>query len=252
MNEPTLEKMKDMKFFGMLRAFRTSLENGQTNGYTTDEMIAFLIESEWDERHNRSIQRHITNARFRYKANIEELYYPQERNLNKNQLLRYADCSFIEKKEDILITGSTGIGKSYIASALGHQACTLGYRVLYANTTKLFARFKMAKADNSYMRELAKVERQNLLILDDFGLQPLDSQNRQTLMEIIEDRHGKSATIITSQLPVKQWYDIIGEKTFSDAILDRIVHTAHRIELKGESLRKKLITQNERTNETNE
>lgn len=252
MNEPTLEKMKDMKFFGMLRAFRTSLENGQTNGYTTDEMIAFLIESEWDERHNRSIQRHITNARFRYKANIEELYYPQERNLNKNQLLRYADCSFIEKKEDILITGSTGIGKSYIASALGHQACTLGYRVLYANTTKLFARFKMAKADNSYMRELAKIERQHLLILDDFGLQPLDSQNRQTLMEIIEDRHGKSATIITSQLPVKQWYDIIGEKTFSDAILDRIVHSAHRIELKGESLRKKLITQNEKTNETNQ
>lgn len=252
MNEPTLEKMKDMKFFGMLRAFRTSLENRQTNGYTTDEMIAFLIESEWDERHNRSIQRHITNARFRYKANIEELYYPQERNLNKNQLLRYADCSFIEKKEDILITGSTGIGKSYIASALGHQACTLGYRVLYANTTKLFARFKMAKADNSYMRELAKIERQHLLILDDFGLQPLDSQNRQTLMEIIEDRHGKSATIITSQLPVKQWYDIIGEKTFSDAILDRIVHSAHRIELKGESLRKKLITQNEKTNETNE
>lgn len=252
MNEPTLEKMKDMKFFGMLRAFRTSIENGRTNGYTTDEMIAFLIESEWDERHNRSIQRHITNARFRYKANIEELHYDQERNLNKNQLLRYADCSFIEKSENILITGSTGIGKSYIASAIGHQACILGYRVLYANTTKLFARLKMAKTENSYMKELAKIERQRLLILDDFGLQPLDSQNRQMLMEIIEDRHGKSATIITSQLPVKQWYDIIGEKTFSDAILDRIVHSAHRIELKGESLRKKLIIQNEKTYETNE
>ncbi len=246
MNESTLEKMRDMKFFGMLRAFRTSIENGQTNGYTTDEMIAFLIESEWDERHNRSIQRHIANARFRYEANIEELHYDPDRNLDKNQFLRYADCSFIEKNENMIITGSTGIGKSYIASALGHQACILGYRVLYANTTKLFARMKMAKSDNSYMKELAKIERQHLFILDDFGLQPLDNQNRQTLMEIIEDRHGKSATIITSQLPVKQWYDIIGEKTFADAILDRIVHSAHRIELKGESLRKKPVTQNEK------
>jgi len=240
MNTDTLEKMKRMKFFGMLRAFKTSLESETIKDYTTDEMIAFLIESEWDDRHNRSIQRGVTNARFRYKASIEQLHYEHDRNLSKNQMMRYADCSFITKNENILITGSTGIGKSYIASALGHHACSMGYRVLYANITKLFAKLKMAKADNSYMKELAKIERQHLLILDDFGLQPLDAQNRQSLMEMIEDRHGKSATIITSQLPVKGWYDVIGEKTIADAILDRLVHSANRIELKGESLRKKL------------
>lgn len=240
MNTTTLEKMRQMKFLGMLRAFKTSIESETVKDYTTDEMIGFLIESEWDDRHNRSIQRGITNARFRYKASLEELHYDHDRNLTKNQMLRYADCSFIEKYENILITGSTGIGKSYIASALGHHACSMGYRVFYSNITKLFAKLKMAKADNSYMKELAKIERQHLLILDDFGLQPLDAQNRQTLMEMIEDRHGKSATVITSQLPVKGWYEVIGEKTIADALLDRLVHSAHRIELKGESLRKKL------------
>lgn len=245
MNTDTAEKMRRMKFFGMLRAFKTSIESETVKDYTTDEMIAFLLESEWEDRQNRSIQRGITNARFRYKASIEQLEYDHDRNLTKNQMMRYADCSFIGKCENILITGSTGIGKSYIASALGHQACAMGYRVLYSNITKLFAKLKMAKADNSYMKELAKIERQHLLVLDDFGLQPLDAQNRQTLMEMIEDRHGKSATVITSQLPVKGWYDVIGEKTIADAILDRLVHSAHRIELKGESLRKKLNNKTE-------
>jgi DNA replication protein DnaC len=251
MNTETLDKMKRMKFLGMVRAFKTSLENDGINHYTTDEMIDFLIQSEWDERHNRNILRTVTNARFRYKATMEALHYEYNRNLDKNQILRYADCSFIRKNENILVTGSTGIGKSYLASALGHQACLSGFHVLYANITKLFAKLKMAKADGSYVKEMTRIERQQLLILDDFGLQPLDNQNRQTLMEIIEDRHGKSSTIVTSQLPVKQWHEVIGEKTIADAILDRIVHTAHRIELKGESLRKNLNDNNEKSNENN-
>ncbi|PWK77073.1 IstB-like ATP binding protein [Mucilaginibacter oryzae] len=132
-----------------------------------------------------------------------------------------------------------GIGKSYIASAIGHQACILGYRVFYASTPKLFAKLKMAKADGSYMKEVARLERQQLLILDDFGIQPFDAQSRAALMEIIEDRHGKTSLIITSQLPVSKWHEVIGEKTIADAILDRIVHDAHRMELKGESMRKR-------------
>ena len=135
--------------------------------------------------------------------------------------------------------GSTGIGKSYIASALGYQACSLGFKVAYHNAPKLFASLKMAKADGSYLREIAKIERQQLLILDDFGIQPLDAQSRSALMEIVEDRHGKGSIIITSQVPVNKWYEIIGEKTIADAILDRIVHESHRLELTGESLRKK-------------
>ena len=131
------------------------------------------------------------------------------------------------------------MGKSYIATALGYQACIQGYRVMYFNTTKLFSMLKIAKADGSYLRTLAKIERQNLIILDDFGLQPLDSQNRIALLEIIEDRHNKGSIIVTSQIPVKGWYEIIGEKTIADAILDRLVHQSHRIELEGESMRRK-------------
>lgn len=135
--------------------------------------------------------------------------------------------------------GSTGIGKSYVASAIGHQACIQGYRVFYASTPKLFAKLKMAMADGSYIKEIAKLERTQLLILDDFGIQPFDAQSRAALLEIIEDRHGKTSLIITSQLPVSKWFEVIGEKTIADAILDRIVHVAHRIELKGESMRRK-------------
>ena len=242
MNATTLEKMRKMKFFGMVRAFKTSLESGKNEDYTPDEMIANLIESEWEDRQNRNIERQLKNARFRYKAAIEELHYHTSRNIDRNQIMRFAECSFIDKHENILITGSTGIGKSYIASALGHQACSLGYKVLYHNTAKLFGKLKMAKADGSYIKEVAKIERQNLLILDDFGIQPFDTQSRAALMEIIEDRHGKCSIIITSQVPVSKWHEVIGEKTVADAILDRIIHEAHRLELKGESLRKKQNT----------
>ena len=137
-----------------------------------------------------------------------------------------------------MITGCTGIGKSYIASALGNQACLKGYKVFYTNITKLFAKLKMMKADGSYLREISRIEKQDLLILDDFGLQPLDNQNRAALMELIEDRHGRKSTIITSQLPVKEWYDVIGEKTLADAILDRLVHDANRVDIDGDSMRK--------------
>ena len=239
MNEATLQKMKNMKFYGMMRAFSTTLESGQTSRYTPDEMVGFLVESEWDERHNRKIDRGLKNAKFRYKANIEDLIFDQKRNLDKNEVHRLADCTFIGKKQNIIITGSTGVGKSYLASALGYQACINGYKIIYSNTSKLISKLKMAKADGSYIREMLRIEKQDLLILDDFGLQPFDAQGRASLMEIVEDRHGKSSLMITSQVPVKQWFDLIGEKTIADAILERFVHDSIRIELKGESLRKR-------------
>jgi DNA replication protein DnaC len=242
MNELTLEKMRKMKFFGMFRAFKTSIESGKTENYTPDEMISSLIESEWDDRKNRGIERQLTSARFRYKASVEELQFESDRNIDKNQILRFADCSFINKFENILITGSTGIGKSFIGTAIGHQACCLGYRVIYHSTPKLISKLKIAKADGSYIKEMAKIEKQNLLILDDFALQPFDAhdaQGRAMLMELTEDRHGKGSTIITSQLPVSKWYEMIGDKTMADAIMDRIIHQSHRVELKGESMRKR-------------
>lgn len=239
MNETTLEKMRKIKCYGMYRAFKTNLESGTVQDYTTDEMIAHLVESELDDRQNRSIEQKVKNARFRYKAALENLSYTANRNIDKNQIMRLTECSFIDKCENILITGSTGIGKSYIASALGHHACSVGYKVIYYSAPKLFAKLKMTKADGSYIKEIAKIERHQLLIIDDFGIVPLDAQSRAALMEIIEDRHGKSSIIMTSQVPVNKWHEVIGEKTVADAILDRIIHQAHRLELKGESLRKK-------------
>jgi DNA replication protein DnaC len=239
MNETTLEKMRKIKCYGMYRAFKTNLESGTVQDYTTDEMIAHLVESELDDRQNRSIEQKVKNAKFRYKAALENLSYTANRNIDKNQIMRFTECTFIDKCENILITGSTGIGKSYIASALGHHACSVGYKVIYYSAPKLFAKLKMTKADGSYIKEIARIERHQLLIIDDFGIVPLDAQNRAALMEIIEDRHGKGSIIITSQVPVSKWHDVIGEKTVADAILDRIIHQAHRLELKGESLRKK-------------
>jgi DNA replication protein DnaC len=238
MNNETLDKMKHMKLHGMARAFSASLESGKHVSYSADEFTSHLIENEWDERHNRKLDRSLKNARFRYKASIEQLSYDTERNLDRNQLMRLADCNFIKKKENLIITGSTGIGKSYVASALGHHACSLGYKVCYHQSTKLFSKLKLAKADGSYLKEIARIERTELLIIDDFGIQPLDAPSRTSLMEIMEDRHGKASTIFTAQVPVNKWFELIGEQTIADAILDRLVHNSHRIEMKGESMRK--------------
>ena len=246
MNKTTEEKMRQLRLFGMLRAFQTSKESSSIR-YTPDELLSYLIEAEWDDKQNRKIHRLLKIARFRYTASTEEIFFDSDRNIDKNQLIRFSNCDFIKNKESILLTGSTGVGKSYIASALGHQACNLGYRVLYFNINKLFSKLKILKADGSYLKEIARIERQDLIILDDFGLKPLDHNNRDALMEIIEDRHSKRSTIIASQLPVHQWHEIIGENTIADAILDRVVHSSHRIVLKGESLRKKktkLLTEN--------
>jgi len=223
----TMQKLEEMRFAGFVRAYREMTETSINKEFTTDEVIAHLVQAEWDERYNRRLQRLIANARFRYRASFEEIDFSAKRNLDKNQLLRFASCDWITKKQNIIITGSTGSGKSWIASALGHQGCQHGYKVLYRNCIKLFDELKIAKADGSYVKEINKIEKMDLLILDDFGLKPLDGNQRLMLLEIFEYRHGKKYTIITSQLPI------------ADAFLDRLVHSSHRIEFKGEvSMRK--------------
>lgn len=238
MSSVILNKMSHMKLHGMLHCYKTLLDSTHHHSMTGDELVNMLVQSEWEERENRKFNRHLRLAKFRYSSTVEEVDFTANRGLDKNQFLRLAEGGFIAKKENLLITGATGVGKSYLASALGHQACQLGYRTLYFNTQKLFSRLKMLKADGSYVREIAKMERADLLVMDDFGMQPLDNGSRMILLEIIEDRHGRKSTLIASQLPVAKWYEIIGDSTIADAILDRMVHTAHRIELKGESLRK--------------
>jgi DNA replication protein DnaC len=247
MNTETLTKMKRMRLHGMHSSFQMLVESKRNEQLTSDECIAQLINSEWDERHHRALARSTKRAHFRYRASIEQIDFSAGRGIDKNKLHRLADGSFITKNENLLITGPTGTGKSFLASALGHQACLLGFKVLYTNTARLLAQLKMAKADGSVMKEMIRIEKIDLLIFDDFGIQPFDAINRSCLLEIIEDRHGKHSTIFTSQLPVKQWYDVIGDATIADAILDRIVHTAHRIELIGESMRRKV---NQQTDDT--
>ncbi len=235
----TLNKLIEMKFTGMAQAFKTSMEAGQQSSFTADEMVAFLVDSEWDERQNRRLDRLVKKAKFRYFANFEELSFNMERKLDKNLCLRLSTCQFIKKGESVLITGPTGAGKSFLASALGNQACTKGYNVLYFNMGKLFDQLRIFQADGSYIKEITKIAKTDLLILDDFGMKSFNNNQRMMLMEIIEDRHGRASTIITSQHPVKNWYDIIGEATLADAILDRLVHSSHEIKISGENMRKK-------------
>jgi DNA replication protein DnaC len=239
MNNETLDKMRQLRLYGMYDAFKTNLETSVKESLTADQFIALLVASEWDDRRNRYVERAIRVAGFRYKASLEQVDYGIDRGLDKNEVHRLAGLDFVKEHKDLFITGSTGTGKSYLATALGYQACQNGYKVLYVNTAKLMGQLKLAKAKGTILADLKKIERMDLLILDDFGLQPFDAQSRASLLDIIEDRHQKRSTVVTSQIPVKDWYDVIGEKTIADAILDRIVHHSLRVELYGESLRRR-------------
>jgi len=239
MSEETLKKLRQMKLYGMANALETNLANTQRESLSCDELISVLIDAEHDDRSNRRITRSIKNAHFRYNASIEELHFDVNRNIDRTLINRLASCKFISKAENILISGSTGVGKSFIASAFGNQACVEGYKVFYSNTKRLFARLKMSKAEGSYLKELAKLEKIDLLILDDFGLLEFDSFSRNALVDMIEDRHGRKSTIIASQLPIALWYEVIGEDTVADMVMDRLVYNAYRLELEGDNLRKR-------------
>jgi DNA replication protein DnaC len=190
---------------------------------------------------NKKIQRLLKQAEFKQQANLADINYLQNRNLDKKMFERLATLDFINRKENIIITGASGVGKSYLGQALGHQACMMQYKTIYSNTARLLKKLKLSKVDGTYLKELGKLLKADLLILDDFGLQSFDNHAREALMDIIDDRHNKTSTIISSQIPVSAWYDIIGEGTIADAILDRIVNSSHRIDLKGESLRKGIL-----------
>lgn len=237
-NNQTLEKLQQMRLSAMASLHKQHLEDNRIETMGTDEYLALLVDHQWEDRLNRKIARLIDQARFKQKASLVEVSYDPQRNLDKNSFVRLGTLDFIKRKENLIITGASGTGKSYLAQALGHEACLMEYKVRYANTSKLLNGLIFSKMDGSYLKELKKVTRTDLLILDDFGLQALDKQGREIMMDIIDERHNESATILASQIPVSAWYDLIGEGTIADAILDRIVNSSHRIKLEGESLRK--------------
>jgi DNA replication protein DnaC len=215
-NQATLDQMRQLSLTGMAQAFETIITLPADKQLTTDQLVAHLIHAEHEHRQHRRMQAAIKQAKFRYQSAIEEIEYLPERNLDKNLILRLADTSFITRNENVLITGATGCGKSFIATALGYQACEMGLRVAYFSLPKLFQKLHLAKADGSYVKELARLERVHLLILDDWGLQPLDNHAKFAIMQLIEGRHAKSSTIITSQLPINKWYDYLAEPTLAD------------------------------------
>ena len=237
-NQSTIEKLSQLRLHGMVRAFRDTMETGVKNNFTPDELIAHLVDAEWDDRHNRKLKRLIKGANFRYQATLEEIDFTLHRSLDKNFILRLSGCDWIQKGQNIIFTGPTGVGKSFISSALSYQGCIHGYKVGYFAAARLFAHLKLSEADGTHLKELIKLSKLDLLVIDDFGLERLDNSKRLLLMEIIEDRHGRKSTIFVSQLPVSKWHDIIGDSTIADAICDRIIHSAHHINLKGESVRK--------------
>jgi len=236
----TISRMKELRLHGMAGAFQKSIESGCGEKYTIDEFLTHLVDAEWNDRNERKRTRLTRAAGFRYRSSLAELDYTEKRNLDKNLMLRLSDCRWIIEGKDILITGATGLGKSYIGSALGHHACNQGYRVIYRSTGRLMGSLREGKKDGSYLKLLEKLFTAEVLILDDFGLNPFDDKARLALLDILEDRHGRKSTVILSQLPVASWHGLIGDSTIADAIMDRIVYGAHRIELKGESLRKKM------------
>jgi DNA replication protein DnaC len=232
-------QLSQLRLHGMSRSWQALLETRRQHELTFSEGLEILLQAEQQERTNNRFERLRKNARFRYQASIEELKMDASRGLDKALVSTLATGEYLDKGESVLVTGSTGCGKSFLVSALGHQACAQGHKVAYFNVQKLLLKTKISRIEGTIMKFFEFISKTDLLILDDFGLTHLEQQQQLDLMEMIEDRHGTSSTIIASQLPVSSWYDVIGEETIADAILDRLVHTSYRVELKGESLRKK-------------
>jgi len=232
-------KLLSLRLSGMAQQWQTLEETRRTAELSLSEGMELLLQAENDKRQESRYERLLKNAGFRYRASVEEINADPARGIDKSLVSRLAMGEYIKKGEAVIITGAAGCGKSFISSALGHHACRQGYTVSYHNMQKLLVKLKLARLDGSIIKLFERIAKTDLLIIDDFGLTALQGQQQTDFLEIIEDRHQHRATIIVSQLPVASWFDVITDAVIADAILDRLVHTAHRFELKGESLRKK-------------
>ena len=234
-------RLRTLRLTGMVDALNLQQEQPDTyDSLSFPERLSLLVNQEETERNNKRLARLLRSARFKLSARMEEIDYQHPRGLNKTQAATLASGDWLGKHRNLLITGPCGSGKSYLACALGHNACLQGYSVRYCRVSRLLEELTIAHGDGSYSKQLRQLEKTDLLILDDWGLEPLTQQQRNDLLEIMDDRHEKSSTLVTSQLPTTEWHGSIGDATLADAILDRLMHNAHRLNLKGESMRKKL------------
>lgn len=236
---PTLEKLNTMRFSGMAKALEQQMKMDGVNDLCFEERLGLLLDHEMAVRETRRLKTRLSKAKLRQDGSIEDIDFRHPRNLDKSLVLRLAECQWIKDHNNLIITGSTGVGKSYLACAFAQKACREGFSVLYLRMTKLMADLSLARGDGRYLKLLTSFAKTDLLVLDDYGLAPLNQEQRHDFLEILEDRHNLKSTLVTSQLPIEHWHEQIGDPTMADAILDRLVHSSHKIKLKGDSMRKK-------------
>lgn len=235
---PTLDKIEQLRLFGMAKALREQLQNQKATALSFEERLGLLIDREMTERENKRLATRLRTAKLRISAAIEDIDFRQPRGLDKALLLSLASNQWITEHHNLLIIGPTGVGKSYLACALSHKACRDGHVVMYQRLPRLLEELALSHHDGRYRKLMKSLLKADLLVLDDFGLAPLTTEQQRDLLEIIDDRYDRRSTLVTSQLPVKHWHDILADPTLADAILDRLVHNAYKFELKGESMRK--------------
>jgi DNA replication protein DnaC len=240
LNEPTIEKLQTMKLYGMADAFRAQLETTESHQLGFEERLALLVDQQWLWKQNRALQRRLQVAKLKQRAVIEDINYQHPRGLDRKLLRTLASSEWVRQKLNIVFTGPTGIGKSWIGCALAQKACRDGFSILHKKTSELFRELAIAQVDGSLSRMLVRLAQIDVLLLDDFAMAPLKDSERRDFLEVCDDRYQRRSLILTSQMPVSHWHEQIGDPTIADSILDRILHNAYRIELKGESLRKKL------------
>ena len=246
---PTQEKLRTLKLYGMAKSLEEQRAAQSCDDLSFEERLGLLVDREFTEQENRRLASRLKTAKLRQQASMEDIDYAQKRGLDKELMKSLGRCKWLTERLNILLTGPCGTGKSFIACALGHKACLEGYKILYFRAARLFESLALAKGDGRYSRLMNSIAKQDLLIIDDWGLSILTDQERSDMLEILEDRHGIHSTIITSQLPIEHWHEAIGNPTLADAILDRIIHNAYKIQLKGGSMRR---IKAERLSEKNE
>jgi len=235
----TIDKLCEMKLEGMATAIKEQMENPQSISLPFEDRIALIVDKQWDLKETRGLRRRLQVAKLKQQAAIEDIDFATSRGLDKAAMLSLSECSFIKNHSNIIITGPTGVGKTYIACAIAHKACRLKHSVRYFGCGNLLSCMLIAKADGSYPSFMRRLEKIDVLVIDDWGMYPLDQEAARDIFEVLEDRSQRGSVIIVSQVPIENWYDIIAAPTIADAILDRLVHNAYRIEMRGESMRKK-------------